>query len=250
MSESTEPILSVRGLHVEVQHQDGARPIVRGVDLDLFRGRTLALVGESASGKTLTALALVGLVEPPVHVSAGCVWFRGEDLLRAPAERLQRARGNGIAMVFQEPIASLNPVLTVGAQIAESLRVSLSLTRAAAHLRTRELLTEAGVPEPDELARAYPHELSGGLGQRVMIAMALASDPEVLIADEPTSALDTLIETQILTLIRRLQRDHRLAVLFITHDLSLVEAMKSDVAVMHAGRIVERSHRALGREEP
>ena len=216
---SVRPILSLRHLHIAFSSRDGVHAALHGVDFDLFRGRTLALVGESGSGKTLSSLALLGLGASP--------------------ERWAQIRGNRIAMVCQEPIAALNPVVTVGAQLVEALVVHRSLEAPEARARILQLLSEVGVPEPETRLRCYAHELSGGLAQRVMIAMALACEPEVIIADEPTTALDVTIQAQILALLKRLQHERQTAMLFVTHDLALVSALADEVAVMYAGRIVE-----------
>jgi len=237
-----KPLLSVRDLTTVFSLPGGlvARP-VDGVSLDLFPGETLALVGESGSGKTTLALSLLRLIpEPPGRIDpASRVELDGTDVMRLDSTALRRVRGGGMAMIFQEPGSSLNPVMTVGSQIAETVRVHARLDRGAARRRTRDLLADVGLSDPDRRLDQYPHELSGGMQQRVMIAMALAGDPRVLIADEPTTALDVTIQLQILDLLTDLKRRLGLAVLLITHDLGVAARVADRVAVMYAGRIVE-----------
>ncbi len=236
------PLLSVRDLTTTYQTPGGvtARPVDHA-SLDLDRGELLALVGESGCGKTTLALSLLRLIpEPPGWIDpASHIGFDGTDLLRLDAHALRRVRGGGIAMIFQEPGSSLNPVLTIGAQIVETIRAHLPLEPRAARQRARELLESVGVGDPGQRLDQYPHQLSGGLQQRTMIAMALAGEPKVLIADEPTTALDVTIQAQILELLADLKQRLGLAVLFITHDLSLAAGVADRVAVMYAGRIVE-----------
>jgi oligopeptide/dipeptide ABC transporter ATP-binding protein len=234
------PVLEIRGLRVTFRTPRGAFPAVDGVDLELREGETLGLVGESGCGKSVTALSILRLLpEPPAKIESGEVTFGGRDLLRLPEEELRRLRGNRISMIFQEPMTSLNPVFTVGNQIDEALRVHTDMDRAARRERVVELLDLVGIPEPERRRSEYPHQLSGGMRQRVMIAMALACDPAVLIADEPTTALDVTIQAQILELIEGLQRRFRMAVLLITHDLGVVAQSAERVAVLYAGRVVE-----------
>ena len=236
----TEAVLQVRGLRTTFDTPRGRLAAVDGVDLELFAGETLCVVGESGCGKSVTALSILRLLpEPPAHIEAGEILFRGEDLLRAPGERLRQVRGNHIAMIFQEPMTSLNPVFTVGDQIDEVLRVHTTKGRAERLARVVELLELVGIGSPEERVRDYPHQLSGGMRQRVMIAMALACEPDVLIADEPTTALDVTIQAQILELIDALKRRFEMAVLLITHDLGVVAEAAQRVAVLYAGRVVE-----------
>jgi peptide/nickel transport system ATP-binding protein len=238
------PILSVRRLTtvVETGRRRAALPAVNDVSFDVAPGRTLGLVGESGCGKSLTAMSILRLLpEPAVRIGGGEILFDGVDLARAPERQLRRVRGRRIAMIFQEPSTALNPVLTIAAQVGEPLRVHDGLSRAAADARAVELLTAVGIPAAAERARAYPHQLSGGMKQRAMIAMALACRPALLIADEPTTALDVTVQAQILQLLRRLQRELGMAMILITHDLGVVAETCDDVAVMYAGRIVERS---------
>lgn len=237
-------LLSVRDLTVTYQAPRGplARP-VDGASLDLERGELLALVGESGCGKTTLALSLLRLIpEPPGRIDpAARIMLDGADLLRLPPDALRRVRGGDIALIFQEPGASLNPVLTIGAQIVEAVRAHAPLDRRAARARARELLASVGVGDAEYRLHQYPHQLSGGLKQRAMIAMALAGNPKVLIADEPTTALDVTVQAQILQLLADLKRRLGLAILFITHDLSLAAGVADRVAVMYAGRVVEQA---------
>ena len=236
-----KPILSVRDLTAVFALRGGLETrAVDGVSLDLFPGETLALVGESGSGKTTLALSLLRLIpDPPGRIdSASRIEFDGTDVLRLDAGALRRIRGGGMAMIFQEAGSSLNPVMTVGAQIAETVRVHTGLGRRAARGRARDLLADVGLSDPERLDQ-YPHQLSGGMQQRVMIAMALAGAPRVLIADEPTTALDVTIQLQVLDLLADLQQRLGLALLLITHDLGVAARIASRVAVMYAGRIVE-----------
>jgi oligopeptide/dipeptide ABC transporter ATP-binding protein len=236
------PLLAVRDLRTTFRTPDGAvaRP-VDGVSLQLERGEILALVGESGCGKTTLALSLLRLIpEPPGRIAPEArVELDGVDVLRLEGEALRRVRGGGIACVFQEPGSSLNPVLTVGTQIAETVQAHAALARPAARARARELLATVGLSDPERRLGQYPHELSGGMQQRVMIAIALAGAPSVLVADEPTTALDVTIQAQILDLLADLRRRLGLAVLFITHDLGVAAALADRVAVMYAGQIVE-----------
>jgi peptide/nickel transport system ATP-binding protein/oligopeptide transport system ATP-binding protein len=234
------PILSLRGLVTELRTQDGRFNAVDGVSFDLHAGEVLGIVGESGCGKSMTALSILGLVpSPPGRIVAGEVWFEGRDLVRLPERELRRVRGAAISMIFQEPMTSLNPVFTVGEQILETLRHHERIGRRAARARAVELLARVGIPSPAERLDAYPHELSGGMRQRVMIAIALACNPKVLLADEPTTALDVTIQAQILDLLERLQAELGMAVVIITHDLGIVAEFAHRVLVMYAGRVVE-----------
>ncbi|MEO9174465.1 MAG: ABC transporter ATP-binding protein, partial [Gaiellales bacterium] len=238
---SSPPILEVTDLSVSFVTEGGLVEAVRGVSFSLSPGEVLGLVGESGCGKSVTAMSLTGLtkVDPNARFG-GSVRFRGRELLTLGERELRRVRGAEIAMVFQDPMTSLNPVHRVGSLIAETLRAHLPISRSAADARAVELLREVGISEPERRARDYPHQFSGGMRQRVMIAMALACRPAVLIADEPTTALDVTIQAQILRLIRRLRADLQTAVLLITHDLGVVARLADRVAVMYAGRIVEQ----------
>ena len=240
---STVPLLEVRDLRTWFDTERGPARAVDGVSLDLHEGETLALVGESGCGKTMTSLSLLRLVpSPPARIMDGSVVrFRGEDLLGAHESRLREIRGNEISMIFQEPMTSLNPVLTVGDQIAETIRAHEVASRAVARGRAVELLERVGLPDPATAASAYPHRLSGGMRQRAMIAMALSCRPALLIADEPTTALDVTTQARILELLRSLQSETGMAILLITHDLGVVSEMADRAAVMYAGQIVEEA---------
>lgn len=235
-------VLEVDNLQTHFSTDEGIVRAVDGVSFQLEAGRTLALVGESGSGKSVTSLSIMRLLQAGVgHIAGGRIMFDGRDLTRLPEAAMRRIRGNDIAMVFQEPMTSLTPVYTVGDQIAEAIMTHEPLSRRAARARAIELLETVGIPEPATRAHAYPHQLSGGMRQRVMIAIALACNPRVLIADEPTTGLDVTIQAQILDLMRRLQKDTGMAILFITHDLGVVAEMADRVLVMYAGRAVEEA---------
>jgi len=236
----SQPLLQIDRLTTLLAHGACEIPVVDRVSLDLDRGACLALVGESGCGKSMTALSVLGLVPaPPCRVAGGRVLFDGRDLLHQGDETLRQLRGNRIGMVFQEPLTALNPVMRVGPQIAESLRLHQRLSRDAARLRTIAVLADVGVPDPARRYHDYPHQLSGGLRQRVVIAMALACQPDLLIADEPTTALDVTVQAQIMTLLHRMQRERHMTMLLISHDLGIVAHAADQVAVMYAGRIVE-----------
>jgi oligopeptide/dipeptide ABC transporter ATP-binding protein len=214
---------------------------VDGVSFRLDRGRVLGLVGESGCGKSMTALCLMRLVPPPGRITGGQILFQGRDLLALPERDMRALRGSRIAMIFQEPTSALNPVLTAGSQVAEAVFLHQPLSRRRAWARAIELLREVGIPDPERRAHDYPHQLSGGMRQRVMIAMAIACDPPLLLADEPTTALDVTIQADILALLRSLRERHGMAVLLITHDLGIVAEQADEVAIMYAGRIVEHA---------
>jgi len=235
------PLLEVTELRTWFHAEGEVARAVDGVSFMLDRGETLALVGESGSGKSVTSLSIMRLVPiPPGEIAGGAVRFRGRDLLRLSESEMRHVRGNEIGMIFQEPMSSLNPLLTVGEQIAEVVRLHRGLGRRTARRHTMEMLARVNIPDPDRRAAEYPHRLSGGMRQRVMIAMALACHPALLIADEPTTALDVTIQAQILELIRTLQTEMEMSVLFITHNLGVVAQVADRVAVMYAGRIVEQ----------
>ncbi len=234
------PLLSVRRLVTTVRLGSKDVPAVNDVSFDLQAGQALGLVGESGCGKSLTAMSLLRLLAAPrVRVASGEIWFEGRDLAQAPEPELRQVRGRRMAMVFQEPSAALNPVVTIGDQVGEPLRVHAGLSKKQAFAAAVELLEQVGIPAPAERARAYPHQFSGGMKQRAMIAMALACRPTLLVADEPTTALDVTVQAQILELLGRLRRELGMALLLITHDLGVVAETCDDVAVMYAGRIVE-----------
>jgi peptide/nickel transport system ATP-binding protein len=232
-------LLEVRGLRVSFQTGDGVVNAVNDVWLTLERGRTLGLVGESGSGKSVTSMTVLGLTRSPTTEIEGEVLFDGVDLIRLPDAELRSIRGRRVAMVFQDPRSSLHPMRKVGWQLSEAIRAHESVTRKAARTRSIELLRNVGIPSPEARVNAYPHELSGGMCQRVMIAMALALAPDLLIADEPTSALDVTVQSQILELLAELQQDTGMALVLVSHDLGVIAEQTDDVAVMYAGRIVE-----------
>ena len=238
----TDPLLRVENLATHFRTDRGVVRAVDGVSFDVARGRTVGVVGESGCGKSVSALSIMGLLaRPPAEIAGGRVMFEGEDLLSLPIERLQDIRGDRIAMIFQEPMTSLNPAFPVGEQIAEAIVRHRQVGQAEARTRTIELLRRVRIPAPEQRYAEYPHKLSGGMRQRVMIALALACDPEILIADEPTTALDVTIQAQILDLLRRLRAETGMAIMLITHDLGVVAEMADEVIVMYAGRIVEQA---------
>jgi peptide/nickel transport system ATP-binding protein len=243
MNESLDPraLLSIRDLTVQFKVEDGgATTAAKGVSFDIPRESTVALVGESGSGKSVTALAILGLLPGNASITAGSIQLEGRDLLAASQQQLRALRGASIAMIFQEPMSSLNPVFTVGFQLCEVLMAHLGLSRSKAREKAIELLSEVGIPEPERRIDAYPFELSGGQQQRVMIAMAMACEPKLLIADEPTTALDVTVQKHILELIAALQKKRRMAVLFITHDLAVVGEIADRVVVMRSGEVREQ----------
>ncbi len=233
----TEPALVVENLRVEIPTRRGVVHAVRGVSFRVQPGETFALVGESGSGKTMTCRAILRLLHPPARITGGSVHFQGRDLVPLPEEEVEQIRGRGIAMIFQDPMTALNPVLTVERQITETLTAGLS----PAEQRTRavELLRQVGIPDPERRLTSYPHQLSGGQRQRVMLAIGLARVPVLLLADEPTTALDVTIQAQILRLIVALQKDLGMALILVTHDLGIVYQVVDRVAVMYAGQVVE-----------
>ena len=237
----TELLLELKRLAVSFATDDGTVRAVDGIDLALQRGRTLGLVGESGCGKSVTSLAVMGLLPPENSKVSGEVHFEGRDLLKIPRAELRDLRGARLAMIFQEPMTSLNPSYTIGNQIIEAIRRHQGLNAAEARARAIDMLRLVHIPTPEKRIDDYPHKLSGGQRQRAMIAMALACGPQLLIADEPTTALDVTIQAQILDLMRGLRRDTGTAIILITHDLGVVAEMADDVAVMYAGQIVERA---------
>src|SRR5467141_1143293 len=234
-------LLEVENLHTYFQTREGLVCAVEGVSFHLDRGELLGLVGESGCGKSMTALSIMRLIAAPGEIVAGEILFDGKNLLQLSNREMRAVRGNDIAMIFQDPMTSLNPVFTVGEQIAEALRLHRGLSRKAARAAAIEAMREVSIPDPALRADDYPHQLSGGMRQRVMIAMALACDPKLLIADEPTTALDVTIQAQILDLLNQLRGTRELAVLLITHDLGVVAEVAERVAVMYTGKIVEES---------
>jgi oligopeptide/dipeptide ABC transporter ATP-binding protein len=239
--EAGERLLEVRRLQTSFHTRDGVVRAVTGVDFHVSRGEIMGLVGESGCGKSVTSLSILRLIAPPGRIEGGEVLFRGKDLLRLSARQMREMRGENISMIFQQPTSSLNPVYDVGMQLGEVLEIHRRMKRRASRERALELLEMVGIPDPRRRLEAFPHELSGGMAQRVMIAMALACEPELLIADEPTTALDVTIQAQILDLMRELQRETGTAIVLITHDLGVVAEMCDRVAVMYAGEIVEET---------
>jgi len=234
------PLLQVQGLRVEFDVRQGVATVINDLNFSLHRGETLGIVGESGCGKSVTALAIMGLVpSPPGRVASGSILLEGENLVDADESRLRQVRGNDISMIFQEPMTSLNPVFKIGHQIAETIRIHQGLDRRAAHTRAIEMLWTVDIPSPRRRANEYPYQLSGGMRQRVMIAMALACNPKVLIADEPTTALDVTVQAQIFDLLKEIQTRTGAAIIFITHDMGSIAQMANRVAVMYAGRKVE-----------
>lgn len=237
---SSKPVLEIRDLSVEFRTLEGTVQAVDHVSLSVNASETLAIVGESGSGKSVTAMSVLGLIpQPPGRIASGQVLFGGRDLLKASKSVLRNIRGNSIAMVFQDPMTSLNPVLTVGRQLSEALRTHRSLNSDEARRRAIELLDAVGVPDATTRFRQYPHQFSGGMRQRVLIAMSVANHPKVIIADEPTTALDVTIQAQVFETLRKVQVESQAAMVLITHDLGLVAEIADRVAVMYAGRIVE-----------
>jgi peptide/nickel transport system ATP-binding protein len=234
-----EKLLEVEDLHVQFATEDGLVRAVDGVSFELERGKVLGIVGESGSGKSVTAMTLLGLTRGVNARFEGKIEYKGESLLGMSETELRRFRGNEIAMIFQDPMTSLNPVYRVGAQIGEAIRTHEDVSKQTARTRTVQLLRQVGIPHPEERVDDYPHQFSGGMRQRAMIAMGLANNPDILIADEPTTALDVTIQAQIIELIDRLKDDFNSSVILITHDLGVVADIADDIAVMYAGRIVE-----------
>jgi oligopeptide/dipeptide ABC transporter ATP-binding protein len=239
----SEPVLRVRDLVTTFPLPGGPAAVVDGVSLEIAEGEVLALVGESGCGKSMTAFSILRLVPKPGRVTGGTVELCGRDVLSLSVNEMRSVRGSAAAMIFQEPMTSLNPVQTVGAQLVEAIRLHESISTGAARRRTVELFEQVGIPDPDQRVDVYPHQLSGGLKQRVMIAMALSLRPRLLIADEPTTALDVTIQAQILELMRDLQRQLGTAILLITHDLGVVNELSDRIAVMYAGQIAEEGTR-------
>ncbi|SFU79124.1 ABC transporter ATP-binding protein [Alicyclobacillus macrosporangiidus] len=237
-----EPLLRVQGLRTHFFTDEGVVRSVDGVDLEVRDGETLGIVGESGCGKSVTSLSIMRLVpSPPGRIVAGEIRFQGRDLLKLSDAEMRKIRGNEIAMIFQEPMTSLNPVFRIGDQIGEVLRLHLRLSKKQARARAAELLREVGIPRPEQIVHDYPHQLSGGMRQRVMIAMAMACRPKLLIADEPTTALDVTIQAQILDLMRAIKQEAGTSIVMITHDLGVVAEMCDRVVVMYAGKVVEEA---------
>ncbi|HEY3313706.1 MAG TPA: ABC transporter ATP-binding protein [Bacillota bacterium] len=236
------PLVEVKDLHTEFHTEDGLVKAVDGVSLHIDRGETLGVVGESDCGKSVTALSIMRLIAwPPGKVASGRITFDGRDILKLREDEMRKIRGNDISMIFQEPMTSLNPVFTVGDQIAEAIELHQRLKRREAMDKAVEMLRLVGIPLPERRVNEYPHQMSGGMRQRVMIAMALSCNPKLLIADEPTTALDVTIQAQILELMKKLKQELGTAIMLITHDLGVVAEMAQRVVVMYAGKVVEES---------
>jgi peptide/nickel transport system ATP-binding protein len=240
---TAEPLLEVRDLKVSFRTEDGVIPAVDGVSLSLSEGETLGIVGESGSGKSVTMMSVMRLINDPNAHFEGEVVYKGRDLMKLTRDQIREIRGSGIAMIFQDPMTSLNPVYRIGWQIAEQIRAHEPVSKQAAHARAIELMSAVGIPHAAERVNDYPHQFSGGMRQRVMIAMAISCHPDILIADEPTTALDVTIQAQILSLIRKLRNEFGTAVVLITHDMGVVADLADRIAVMYAGRIVEQGNR-------
>jgi len=239
-ADDSSTLLEVRNLQVDFRTRHGIAHVLDGIEFSLSKGEILGIVGESGCGKSMTALAIMGLVPtPPGRIAGGEIVYRGENLLKASKERMRRIRGNRISMIFQEPMTALNPVFTVGDQIAESIVLHQGLNKREALDRAVELLREVHIPAPERRIGEFPHQLSGGMRQRIMIAIALACEPDILIADEPTTALDVTVQAQVFDLLLELQRDRDMAVVLITHDMGVIAEMTGRVLVMYAGRIIE-----------
>ncbi|MFP3392940.1 ABC transporter ATP-binding protein [Brevibacillus sp. SIMBA_040] len=238
--ERQQPVLEVRDLRTTFRSQGQSFHAIDGVSFTIGQGETIGVVGESGCGKSVTSLSIMGLIKPPGQVSGGQILFKGKDLLSLGKKELREIRGNRISMIFQEPMTSLNPVYTVGNQIMEALKIHTKLRKSEQKARAVELLKMVGIPRAEDIISDYPHQLSGGMRQRVMIAMAMACDPELLIADEPTTALDVTIQAQILELMKELQHKHSMSMMLITHDLGVVSEVCDQVIVMYAGMIVEK----------
>ncbi|SEN53816.1 ABC transporter ATP-binding protein [Actinacidiphila rubida] len=242
VGEAEGPLLDVRNLHVEFRTRDGVAKAVNGVNYSVDAGETLAVLGESGSGKSVTAQAIMGILDsPPGFITEGEVVFQGRNLLTLGAEERRKVRGARMAMIFQDALSSLNPVLNVGEQLGEMFTVHRGMSRKAARAKAIELMERVRIPAARERIRQYPHQFSGGMRQRVMIAMAMALEPELIIADEPTTALDVTVQAQVMELLAELQREYNMGLILITHDLGVVADVADKIAVMYAGRIVETS---------
>ncbi len=237
-------ILQVRDLKVSFRTEQGVVRAIDGVSFDVREGEVLGIAGESGSGKTVTLLAVMGLITDPNAMIEGSIQYRGRELVGMPARQMRDLRGREIAMIFQDPMTALTPVYTIGWQIVEQIRAHQKISKKAAWDKAIDLLAEVNIPKPEEAVHRYPHQLSGGMRQRAVIAMALSCNPALLVADEPTTALDVTVQAQILDLLRKLQKTHGSAIVFITHDLGVMAELADRIMVMYAGRIVERSGKA------
>ncbi|MCK8782253.1 ABC transporter ATP-binding protein [Rhizobium sp. NTR19] len=245
-----EPLLSIRGLTTHFTTRAGIVKAVDGVDMELGRGEVLGLVGESGSGKSITGFSILGLIDPPGRIADGSITYDGRDLLSMGEEARRQLRGNDIAMIFQDPSMTLNPVLRIDTQMIETVQAHENVGTAEARKRARDVLVQVGIPSPDERLKAYPYELSGGMRQRIAIAIALINRPKLIIADEPTTALDVSIQGQIIHEVKKLCRETGTALIWITHDLAVVAGLADRIAVMYAGRIVETGKTADVIERP
>jgi peptide/nickel transport system ATP-binding protein len=234
-----QPVLSVRDLRVEFVTRRGILKAIDGISFDIGKGEVLGVVGESGAGKSVTGSAVVGLIDPPGRIAGGEVWLSGMRIDNLPPEDMRRVRGKRIGMIFQDPLTSLNPLYRVSEQLVETIRTHTNLSASGARKRAIELLAEVGIPAPDRRIDSYPHEFSGGMRQRVVIALALCAEPELIIADEPTTALDVSVQAQIISLLKRLGREHGTAIMLVTHDMGVIAETADRVAVMYAGRIAE-----------
>jgi peptide/nickel transport system ATP-binding protein len=235
----SDPVLSVRNLVVEFATRRGTLRAIDGVSFDIARGEVLGVVGESGAGKSVTGAAIIGLIEPPGRIAGGEILLNGRRIDNLPPDELRKVRGRKVAMIFQDPLTSLNPLFRVGEQLVETIRTHLPMNERQARDRAVELLTEVGIPAPEKRIDGYPHEFSGGMRQRVVIALALAAEPDFIVADEPTTALDVSVQAQIITLIKRLGRERGTAVMLVTHDMGVIAETADRVAVMYAGRVAE-----------
>jgi peptide/nickel transport system ATP-binding protein len=235
----TAPVLSVRDLKVEFVTRRATLRAIDGVSFDIAKGEVLGVVGESGAGKSVTGLAVIGLIDPPGRISGGEILLSGMRIDHLPPEEIRRVRGKRIGMIFQDPLTSLNPLYRIGDQLVETIRTHTNLSESAARKRAVDLLAEVGIPAPEKRVNGYPHEFSGGMRQRVVIALAICAEPELIIADEPTTALDVSVQAQIIALIKRLGRDHGTAVMLVTHDMGVIAETCDRVAVMYSGRIAE-----------
>ncbi|MEM7443506.1 MAG: ABC transporter ATP-binding protein [Pseudomonadota bacterium] len=233
------PLLQVRDLRIEIPTRRGVLTAIDGVSFDIAEGEILGVVGESGAGKSLTGAAIIGLLEPPLHVAGGEILLEGQRIDNLPYAKMRAIRGKKIGAIFQDPLTSLNPLYTIGRQLIETIRTHTDLSVSQARERTIDLLREVGIPAPERRIDSYPHQFSGGMRQRVVIALALCVNPRLIIADEPTTALDVSIQAQILALLKRLCRDHGTAVMLVTHDMGVIAETAHRVAVMYAGRIAE-----------
>src|SRR5947209_17843323 len=239
----TIPVLSVRHRRVEFLPRRSTLRAINGVSFDIAKGEVLGVVGESGAGKSVTGLAAIGLIDPPGRISGGSIHLSGLRIDNLPAEEMRRIRGRRIGMIFQDPLTSLNPLYRIGDQLVETIRTHTDLSEQAARKRAIDLLAEVGIPAPEKRIDAYPHEFSGGMRQRVVIALAICAEPELIIADEPTTALDVSVQAQIISLIKRLGRDHGTTVILVTHDMGVIAETSDRVAVMYSGRIDRKSTR-------